>query len=47
VDAVAELLSRIDLNDRMKLSDPRYYNIRWLELMSEVTPRIEQFGGVL
>jgi hypothetical protein len=29
------------------LSDPRHYNIRWLELMHEVKPRIETFGSVL
>ena len=28
------------------LTDPRYYNIRWLELMHEVTPRVEKFGSV-
>ena len=28
-------------------TDPRYYNIRWLELMHEIEPRIEQFGAVL
>ena len=26
------------------LTDPRFYNIRWLELLSEVTPQIDQFG---
>jgi len=47
VEAVSDLLGRIDLADRSKLSDPRYYNIRWLELLSEVGPRIERFGSVL
>ena len=32
---------------RSALTDPRYYNIRWLELMHEIEPRIEQFGAVL
>ena len=47
VEAVSDLLGRIDLADRSKLSDPRYYNIRWLELLNEGGPRIERFGSVL
>jgi nucleoside-diphosphate-sugar epimerase len=47
VDAVADLLPRIDLADPGKLTDPRYYNIRWLELLSEVKPRLESFQKVL
>jgi nucleoside-diphosphate-sugar epimerase len=47
VDAVSEILSRIDVADRTTLSDPRHYNIRWLELLHEVRPRIEKFGSVL
>ncbi|HEY1276632.1 MAG TPA: SDR family oxidoreductase [Thermoleophilaceae bacterium] len=47
VEAVSEMLAEIDLADRAKLTDPRYYNIRWLELMNELEPRIQQFGAVL
>ena len=47
IEAVSDLLGRIDLADRSKLSDPRYYNIRWLELLNEVGSRIERFGSVL
>ncbi|MGH2953249.1 MAG: NAD-dependent epimerase/dehydratase family protein [Solirubrobacterales bacterium] len=47
VDAVADLLPRIDLSDPAKLTDPRFYNIRWLELLSEVKPRLESFQKVL
>ena len=36
VDAVSNLLARIDLADPTTLTDPRYYNIRWLELLNEV-----------
>jgi nucleoside-diphosphate-sugar epimerase len=36
VDAVSNLLARIDLSDPTTLTDPRYYNIRWLELLNEV-----------
>ena len=44
---MADLLRRIDVEDRAALTDPRHYNIRWLELMHEVSPRIERFGAVL
>jgi len=47
VEAVTDMLERIDLTDKVALTDPRYYNIRWLELMHEIEPRIEQFGAVL
>src|SRR4051812_19739633 len=46
VEAVQDLLARIDLTDPSSLTDPRYYNIRWLELLNEVRPRIERFGTV-
>ena len=29
------------------LSDPRFYNIRWLELLNELTPQIDQFQAAL
>jgi nucleoside-diphosphate-sugar epimerase len=35
VRAVEELLQNIDIADLAWLDDPRYYNIRWLELMRE------------
>src|SRR5919108_1409082 len=47
VEAVSHMLSAIDITDRTMLSDPRHYNIRWLELLHEVGPRIERFGAVL
>jgi nucleoside-diphosphate-sugar epimerase len=47
VEAVSEMLAEIDLTDRSSLTDPRYYNIRWLELMHELEPRIQRFGAVL
>jgi nucleoside-diphosphate-sugar epimerase len=47
VEAVSDLLGRIDVQDRTSLADPRHYNIRWLELMHEIGPRIERFGSVL
>lgn len=47
VDAVADLLSRIDTSNPTALTDPRHYNIRWLELMHELKPHLERFGSVL
>src|SRR5215212_19229 len=47
VEAVADVLSMIDVDDRAMLTDPRHYNIRWFELMHEVNSRTEQFGSVL
>jgi nucleoside-diphosphate-sugar epimerase len=47
VEAVSDLLARIDLADRAGLTDPRYYNIRWLELLHEAKSRLEPFGTVL
>jgi len=46
VQAVAEMLAAIDVGDRTMLTDPRHYNIRWLELLHEVKPRLEEFGAV-
>ena len=47
VGAVSDLLERIDLADRASLSHPRFYNIRWLELLNEVTPQIDHFRAAL
>jgi nucleoside-diphosphate-sugar epimerase len=47
VEAIDGILGSIDLEDRAMLSDPRYYNIRWLELLSEVTPQIDHFRAAL
>ncbi len=46
VEAVQDLLGRIDLSDPSTLSHPRYYNIRWIELLDEVKPWLERFGSV-
>ena len=33
VEAIDGILSSIDVEDRTMLTEPRFYNIRWLELM--------------
>jgi nucleoside-diphosphate-sugar epimerase len=47
VDSVADMLARIDVQDPAKLTDPRCYNIRWLELLNELKPRLETYPTVL
>jgi nucleoside-diphosphate-sugar epimerase len=46
VEAVQSLLGEVDIADPSGLTDPRYYNIRWIELLNEVKPRLERFGAV-
>jgi nucleoside-diphosphate-sugar epimerase len=38
VDAVTDMLSRIDVADPGALDDPRFYNIRWLEQLDAIKP---------
>jgi nucleoside-diphosphate-sugar epimerase len=47
VEAIDGILAAIDVEDRTMLTDPRFYNIRWLELLSELTPQITQFRASL
>jgi nucleoside-diphosphate-sugar epimerase len=47
VEAVAALLVELDVDDPGSLADPRYYNIRWLELLNELKPRLESLAEVL
>jgi nucleoside-diphosphate-sugar epimerase len=47
LEAVNDLLARIDPDDREFLTDPRGYNIRWLELLHELKPVVESFASVL
>ena len=47
VEAISEMLDAIDVNDRSMLTDPRHYNIRWLELMHELQPNIQHFGALV
>src|SRR5690348_2771524 len=47
VEAIDGILGSIDVEDKTMLTDPRYYNIRWLELLSELTPQIDHFRAAL
>jgi nucleoside-diphosphate-sugar epimerase len=47
LEAVSDLLARLDPDDRAHLTDPRCYNIRWLELLHEVKPVLDSFTAVL
>src|ERR687887_1588020 len=47
VQLVTNRLERIAGYDSAKLTDPRCYNIRWLELLSELKPGLERFATVL
>jgi nucleoside-diphosphate-sugar epimerase len=47
LDAVSDLLARIEADDLAGLTDPRCYNIRWLELLHEVKPVLDAFTEVL
>ena len=45
--AVTDLLDRVGQATPAELTDPRCYNIRWLELMNELKPSLERFSTVL
>ena len=47
LEAVSDLLARIEGDDLAGLTDPRCYNIRWLELLHEVKPVLDTFAEVL
>lgn len=47
LEAVSDLLERVGSADRAQLTDPRAYNIRWLELLHEVKPVLDAFSAVL
>jgi nucleoside-diphosphate-sugar epimerase len=45
--AVTDLLDRVADAKPADLTDPRCYNIRWLELMNQLKPSLERFATVL
>lgn len=47
VEAIDGILSSIDVEDKTMLTEPRFYNIRWLELISELKSQIDHFPAAL
>ena len=47
VEAIEDILATIDVEDKTMLTDPRFYNIRWLELLSEMAPQLDHFRAAL
>lgn len=47
LEAVSDLLEKVADEDRAYLTDPRRYNIRWLELLDEIKPVLDSFPAVL
>jgi nucleoside-diphosphate-sugar epimerase len=46
LEAATDLVERFADADSSTLTDPRHYNIRWLELMNELKPAFERFQSV-
>jgi nucleoside-diphosphate-sugar epimerase len=47
LESVTDMLEKLEGTDPAQLSDPHYYNIRWLELLCEVRPALDAFPAVL
>jgi nucleoside-diphosphate-sugar epimerase len=47
LEAVSDLLAKVGDDDPAGLTDPRCYNIRWLELLHDVKPLLDSFSQVL
>lgn len=47
LEAVTDVLARIDPDNILYLTDPRAYNIRWLELLHDIKPVVDSFESVL
>jgi nucleoside-diphosphate-sugar epimerase len=47
LEAVSDLLAKIGDEDLATLTNPRFYNIRWLELLFDVKPLLDGFSEVL
>ena len=46
LEAATDLVKRLADADTAQLTDPRHYNIRWIELMHELRPSFERFQTV-
>ena len=47
LEAVTDILAKVGADDPLFLTDPRGYNIRWLELLHSVKPTVDSFASVL
>jgi nucleoside-diphosphate-sugar epimerase len=47
LESVTDMLEKLADKDPAQLTDPHYYNIRWLELLCEVRPALDAFPAVL
>src|SRR4051794_28930676 len=47
LEAATDLVERLAGADKAHLTDPRHYNIRWLELMDELKTSFDRFQTVL
>jgi nucleoside-diphosphate-sugar epimerase len=47
LEATTDLVERLARADKAQLTDPRHYNIRWLELMNELKTSFDRFQTVL
>ena len=47
LDSVNDMLARFTSDDWLMLTDPRNYNMRWLELLDEVRERVELFETIV
>jgi nucleoside-diphosphate-sugar epimerase len=47
LDAVADILARIDVDRPESLTHPRHYNLAWLQLLEDLRPRLQDYSSVL
>jgi hypothetical protein len=47
LDSATDLVERLEDAHVSELTDPRHYNIRWLELLSEQNPILNRFQTIL
>lgn len=45
-ESVEHMLRKIDEHDQMDLYNPRYYNIEWMTLLSDMEQTLRRIGGV-